>query len=625
MKSFRILNKIYRNLDKFYFICKNKLKNMFIPTRIFDIFEIFKNNPETVGKMVLSEKVEKIWVKYSTEEYIRVANELSSGFLELGIQKGDKIATVTNNRPQWNFLDMGILQIGAVHVTVYPTITDEEFDYILKHSESKYVFVANKSLFERIKKISANIPEIKSIYIIDDILDYPNWKEVAVLGQENLEKNITKINEIKASINENNLATLIYTSGTTGLPKGVMLSHKNILSNSYTSAQRMHLNHNHKVLDFLPLSHVFGHMTNYLYQIKGMSIYYAENVAKVADNIHELQVDGFITVPRLLEAIFEKISAKAKKLPALKRKIFELSLKIGEQFEPYKKMTAFEKAKYNFVNKAVFSQWRKALSPNVEFLGCGGSALSPRLAKIFWAAGFKVFEGYGLTETSPIIAVNYDKPGKVKLGTVGPVLEEVQVKIAEDGEILAKGPNVMLGYYKEPDLTKEMFTEDGWFKTGDIGELDENNILKITDRKKEIFKLSSGKYIAPQVIENKLKESFLINQAMVVGENQKFPGALISPNMDFFQDWAKEEKIDFKDHQELVNLPKVKEAISKEIQNINKKLSEHEKIRKFQILWNEFSIKTGELSNTLKLKRKVISEKYRDFIDKIYTKNEKEL
>ncbi|MBN2892182.1 MAG: long-chain fatty acid--CoA ligase [Bacteroidales bacterium] len=591
------------------------------PTRIFDIFEMFKKEPDTLGGMYFAEKISENWVKYTTEEYERVSYELSSGFLELGLKKGDKVATVTTNRPQWNFIDMGILQIGGVHVTVYPTITDEEFDYIFRHSESKYIFVANRILYKKIKPIADKINTIKGVYVFDDVENTPNWKEIAIKGQKELEKNFDKIEKIKSEVSEDDLATLIYTSGTTGIPKGVMLSHKNVLSNSKASVHRLHLNFSHKVLSFLPLSHVFAHMTSYIYQMKGVSIYYADNVAKVVDYIHELQVDGFITVPRLLEAIFEKISSKAKKLSPIKRKMFEFSLKVAEEYHPYTKMKPAYKMKYDFVNKLVYSQWRKALSPNVIFLGVGGSSLSPRLARIFWAAGFRVFEGYGLTETSPIIAVNYDQPNKVKLGTVGTVLEGVEVKIAEDGEILAKGPNVMLGYYNEPDLTAEMFDEEGWFKTGDIGIVDEEGFLKITDRKKEIFKLSSGKYIAPQMIENKLKESFLINQAMVIGENQKFPGALISPNFEFFEDWAKNEKIEVNNSHELVDLPKVKEAIQKEIININKKLGEHEKIRKFQIIYHDFSIKTGELSNTLKLKRKVIAEKYHEFIDKIYPKN----
>jgi len=598
-------------------------KHMKQPKRIFDLFEGFENNPDTIGKMILSEKVNKEWIKYNTKQYKEIACNLASAFIELGIKKDDKIATITNNRPQWNFVDMAISMVGAVHVTVYPTIGDEEFEYILKHSESKLVFVSNKQINDRITEITKKIDKVEKIFTFDNVETTNTYDDLVKFGAENYEKNKAEIKKRKTTVNEDDITTLIYTSGTTGTPKGVMLTHKNILSNSLASIDRLHIDYNHKVLSFLPLSHVFAHMTSYIYQLKGVSIYYAEGVAKVADNMHELQVDGFITVPRLLEAIFDKISTKAKKLSPIKRKMFDLSIKIGEQFHPYQKMNPVYKAKYKLVNKLVYSQWRKALSPNVTFLGSGGSALSPRLARIFWAAGFQVFEGYGLTETSPILSVNYEGKGNVKLGTVGKIMDNVEIKIAEDGEILAKGPNIMKGYYKAPEKTAEVFDEDGWFKTGDIGEVDKDNFLKITDRKKEIFKLSSGKYIAPQVIENKLKESFLIKQAVVVGENQKFPGALISPNLDFFEDWAKEEKIEVKDKNELVNLPKVKEAINKEIQAINKKLGEHEKIRKFQLLCQEFTIKSGELSNTLKLKRKAISEKYRDFIEKLYPQKEK--
>lgn len=589
-------------------------------TRIFDIFDNFRAFPDTIGKMFLSEKIEKNWVKYNTEEYERVANELSSGLLELGIKKGDKIATITNNRPQWNFVDMGTLQIGAVHVPIYPTISNEEFEYILNHSDVKIVFVSSKLLYQKIKPIADKIKAIKGVYTFDNVESVPNWKKVALLGQDKLDKNQEKIKKLKDSVDENDLATIIYTSGTTGTPKGVMLSHKNILSNSLGSTKRLHLTYGHKVLSFLPLSHVFAHMTSYIYQLKGISIFYAQSVATVAGDLHDLQVDGFITVPRLLEAIFDKIVSKAKKLPAAKRKIFEHSIKVAEKFVPFGKMKPAYKIQYKLMDKLVYSQWRKALSPKITFLGSGGSALSPRLARIFWAAGFSVFEGYGLTETSPILAVNYNEPGKVKIGTVGTIMDEVEIKIAEDGEILAKGPNVMLGYYKSPETTAEVFTEDGYFKTGDIGIVDENNFLTITDRKKEIFKLSSGKYIAPQVIENKLKESFLISQAMVVGENEKYPAALISPNFVFFEDWAQKENIKVKDKDALINLPNVRKEIQKEISRINKKLGEHEQIRKFQVLRTEFSIKTGELSNTLKLKRQVISDKYREFIDKIYPK-----
>ena len=586
--------------------------------RIFDLFNRFQENPDTIGKFVLSEKINKKWVKYSVTDYIRYSNKISSALLEKGIQPGDKIATITNNRPQWNFVDMGILQLGAVHVTIYPTIGDEQFEYILKHSDSKIVFVANKILYKKIKTIADKIDSITDIYTFDDVDNAPSWKEMVKLGEETLEKNFDKIEKIKQSINENDLANIIYTSGTTGDAKGVMLSHRNILSVSIASSAILNMDYNDKALSFLPLAHIFAHMTNYMYQHKGVSIYYAENVSKIADNIHELKINGFITVPRLLEAIFDKITSKAKKLSKAKQKIFEYAIKIGEKYHPYEKRSVIYEAQHSAMKKLVYSQWQAALSPNIKFIGCGGSALSPKLARIFWAAGFPIFEGYGLTETSPIIAVNYDKPGKIKLGTVGPILGQTKVKIAEDGEILAKGPGIMLGYYKNPEQTKEVFTDDGWFKTGDIGIIDEDGFLKITDRKKEIFKLSSGKYIAPQHLENKLKESFLIKQAAIVGENQKYPAALIAPNFDFFKEWLEKEEPRVTKKDDWLNLPKVLKLIQDEIKKINKSLGEHEKIRKFKLIPNEFTIEKGELSSSLKLKRKVIQEKYKNTIDEIF-------
>jgi len=594
------------------------------PKRIFDLIERFENDPYKAGHFFLSEKTNNEWVKYSVSDYRRCSNKLSSGFLELGIKKGDKIATVTNNRPQWNFVDIGALQVGAVHTTVYPTISLEEFEYIFRHSGSKIIFVSTKALYNKLKHLVDKIETIEHIYTFDQVEGAKSWKDVAKLGEENIEKNMDTIHKLKSEVNENDLATLIYTSGTTGTPKGVMLSHKNILSNAIHSSHLQHMTFKDTALSFLPLSHVFAHMTNYMYQYVGISIYYAEGVSKVADNLNELQVSGFITVPRLLEAILEKITNKAKKLSPAKQKIFEYSLKIAEKYHPHKKMSPFYKAQLKMVDKLVFSQWRKALSENLVFIGCGGSALSPKISRIFWAAGLPIFEGYGLTETSPILAVNYNKPGKIKIGTVGPIFPDVEIKIAEDGEILAKGPNIMLGYYKEPEKTKEVFTDDGYFRTGDIGVVDENNFLTITDRKKEIFKLSSGKYVAPQVIENKLKDSFLIQQAVVVGENQKFPAALIAPNFTFFENWVKKDsKVNEKDKNQLINFPKVIKAIQDEIKKINKNLGEHEKIRKFKLIPSEFSIDTGELSNTLKLKRKVISEKYKDFIDNLFPNKEK--
>lgn len=587
--------------------------------RIFDLLDRFQENPDTIGKFFLSQKVDKQWVKYNVYDYIRFSNKVSSALLEKGILPGDKIATITNNRPQWNFVDMGILQIGGVHVTIYPTISNEEFEFILKHSDTKILFIANKILYKKIKPIADKINTITDIYTFEEVDGAQSWNQFIKIGEDSLEKNFDKIEELKSKVTENDLANLIYTSGTTGNPKGVMLSHKNILSIAIESSRYIPLNYNDTTLSFLPLAHIFAHMTNYMYQYLGISIYYAENVTKIADNLHDLNINGFITVPRLLEAIYDKIVSKAKKLPKAKQKIFEHAIKIAEQYEPYTKKTAFYEAQLSLMRKLVFSQWQKALNPNIKFIGCGGSALSPRLLRIFWAAGFPVFEGYGLTETSPIIAVNRNEAGKIKVGTVGPLLDNAQVKLGEEGEILVKSPGVMLGYYKAPEKTQEVFTDDEWFKTGDIGELDEDGFLKITDRKKEIFKLSSGKYIAPQHLENKLKESFLIKQAAIVGENQKFPAALIAPNFEFFEESMKKEEPKLSKKEDWLNLPKVLKLVQDEIKKINKSLGEHEKIRKFKLIPNEFTIEKGELSNSLKLKRKVIQEKYKKTIDEIFS------
>jgi len=588
-------------------------------TRIFDILDRLKENPHTIGNFQLAEKIEGQWIKYNVADYIEISNNVSYGLTALGIKKGDKIATITNNRPQWNFVDMGMSQIGAVHVTIYPTISDEEFEYILKHSDTKIVFISDKSLFKRIQPIALKLQNIE-IYTFDKVEGAKNWTEIVELGKKSkiyYEKNVE---EIKKSISPNDLLTIIYTSGTTGMSKGVMLSHNNLISNVIPSTIRLHLEYTDKVLSFLPLSHVFEHMTSYTYQYKGISIYYAESVGTIPQNIKELQVNGFITVPRLLESIFEKISATGSSLTGIKKQIFNWAMKVGDKYTPYEN-SAFYKIQHKIADKLVFSKWREVLSKNVTFVGCGGSALQPRLARLFWAAGFPVFEGYGLTETSPILSVNYFQKGKVKLGTVGPVLENVQLKIASDGEILAKGPNIMLGYYKDEEYTNQVFNEEGWFLTGDIGKIDENGILTITDRKKEIFKMSNGKYIAPQVIENKLKESLMISQTMVVGENQKFPSVIISPNFEFLKKWCEKQKIKFESHKELIHIPKVVQFFQTEVNKLNRNLGQFEQIKRFKLVCDEWSTNTGELSPTLKLKRRVITKKYKHLIENIYVTN----
>jgi long-chain acyl-CoA synthetase len=588
--------------------------------RTFDLFEVFRENPDTIGKMTLGIKEDGDWRKYSVQEYIEFSNYVSYGLLSLGFQKGDKIATITNNRPEWNFIEMGASQIGVVHVPIFPNINKDEFIHILNHSDSKYVFVSSNEIYVLIKSLSENVPNVQAIYSFDKIENVKNFSEIIDLGKQNISKYKDYVEKSKMEISEDDLLTIIYTSGTTGLSKGVMLSHKNLMSNAVDTAKIQNLDYKCKALSFLPLSHVFEHMVNYEYQILGVSIYYAESISKIVDNIKELQVDGFITVPRLLESIFERIMSKGNDLKGIKKIIFFWAVNLGFKFIPFNGNNFWYRIKLKIADKLVFVKWREVLSPNIRFLGCGGAALQPRIAKLFWAAGLPVFEGYGLTETSPVLAVNYPQPGSVKLGTVGPVLTNIEIKIAPDGEILAKGPSIMIGYYKDPDHTKEVIDAEGWFHTGDIGNFEDNKYLKITDRKKEIFKLSNGKYVAPQVLENKMKESFFIDQAMILGENKKFISMLVSPNFKKLKEWSENQKIDFNNHHELIHTPKVVQHFQKEIAKVNVHLSQWEKVKKFKIVVDEWTHQTGELSPSLKLKRKVISKKYKALIEKFYDK-----
>jgi long-chain acyl-CoA synthetase len=585
--------------------------------RIFDLLDRFKAHPGTIGNYKLGCKEEGKWKEYSTEDYIRIANNVSYGLLAMGIKKGDKIATITNNRPEWNFMDMGMAQIGAIHVPIHPTLTTEELVYILNHSEAKLVLVSDKMLYKKLSEVKAELPLVETIFTFNQVEGAKHWTQITNTGEANASKFEKQLETIKESISEDALLTIIYTSGTTGNPKGVMLTHKNLLSNAITSAKRQHLNHNHKVVSFLPLSHVFEHMVSYQYQYLGISVYYAESVSTIAADIKHLQVDGFITVPRLLESVYEKIITKAKTLSPVKRAIFAWALKLAARYTPYAKQNMLYKAQMAVADKLVFSKWRAALSPNITFIGCGGAALQPRLARLFWAAKLPVFEGYGLTETSPILSVNYSKPGEVLIGSVGPVLEGVTIKIDEDGEILAKGPNLMKGYYRDPVQTSEVIDADGWFHTGDIGEFD-GKFLKITDRKKEMFKLSNGKYIAPQQIENKMKESFYIQQIMVVGENQKYASALIIPNYNALVDWAKKQKIHFQNQAELVKKPEIIKHFEEEVKSLNKKLNSSEQVKKIALLADEWTPNTGELTSTLKLRRKKIVEKYNNIVASLY-------
>jgi len=535
--------------------------------------------------------------------------------LALGINKGDKIASVSNNRYEWNFLDMGMLQIGVVHVPLYPTISETDYKFILNDAEVKMIVLSDETLFQKINPLIQNLPQIK-IYTFNEVAGAKNFSEIIALGKQQL--NTKKIEQIKAEIKAAELATLIYTSGTTGTPKGVMLSHANIMSNVIAVEHFPPVDQTCKALSFLPLNHVYERMLTYLYMYLGVSVYYAESIDTIGENLKEIKPEIFSTVPRLLEKVYDRIVGMGSKLKGIKKVMFFWALRLGEKYELNRKNGGWYEFQLKIANKFVFSKWREALGGKMRAMVSGSAALQPRLARIFWAARLYVLEGYGLTETSPVIAVNTLEPGNAKFGTVGPLIKEVQVKIAPDGEILIKGPNVMLGYYKKPALTAEAIDAEGWFHTGDIGMLEDGKFLKITDRKKEMFKTSGGKYIAPQPIENAFKESRFIEQIMVVGEGQKFAAALIVPSFSFLKDWCGRKNIPFSTHEEMIKNTEVLERIKKEVGQLNQRFGHVEQIKKFELLPQEWTINNGELTPTLKLKRKFITTKYQYLIDKMY-------
>jgi long-chain acyl-CoA synthetase len=586
-------------------------------TRTFDILDrIQKLHP---GKNdVLAGKENGKWVRYSTQEYVNHCNWVSYALLSMGIEKGDRIAIISNNRPEWILTDLGISQIGAISVPVYPTISADEYAYILGHAEPKIVFVSDNALYEKIKPIIDSSPGKCEIYSYNRINGVNHFSELIKKGTENAHLFDSGLEKTKSSIDSSDLVTIIYTSGTTGYPKGVMLRHSNLVSNVIETSLVHQLGSEARVLSFLPLSHILERMLTYHFHYKGMSIYYAENMGTIVDNMKEINPEIIASVPRLLERIYDKIISKGKELTGIKRIIFFWSVKLGLRYELKGKNGWLYSKKLWIANKLVFNKWREALGGNIKIIVSGGAALQPRLARIFWAANITVIEGYGLTETSPVIAVNDLTKMEVMFGTVGPILKDIEVKIAEDGEILTRGPNLMAGYFKEPQLTTESIDSDGWFHTGDVGEMVEGKFLKITDRKKEIFKLSSGKYIAPQVIENKLKESMLIEQVMVIGENQKFASAIIMPDFSYLHNWASIHHISFMNNTDLISNPAVFARFQKEVIEMNQLLGDHEKIKRFRLVIDEWSLLTGELSPTLKLKRNVLYEKYKSMINEIF-------
>lgn len=586
-------------------------------TRTFDILARYEAIFSDKEDVLLAKKNGQ-WVKYSTKYYIETANNFSYGLLELGFKKGDKIATISNNRPEWNFVDMGSAQAGVVHVPVYPTISDEEFRYILENSDARILIVSDKALYETLKPICEKVSNVQGLYTFNEIEGAKHWSEIADLGKKNADKYREELIKIKESITPDEIVSLIYTSGTTGVSKGVMLTHNNFVTNVKATLPLFDVTPDFRVLSFLPLCHVFERMVNYYYQYSGVCIHYAESMATIADNMREIKVNLFVAVPRVLERVYDKIIGKGKSLTGIKKVLFFWAVGLGLRYKE-KNNGWWYNFRLGIARKLIFSKWQAALGGEVRYVMSGGAALQVRLARIFWAAGIPIFEGYGLTETSPVISVNTPAiEDGVLFGSVGPVIEGVKVKIAEDGEILVKGPNVMNGYYKAPDLTAQVIDSDGWFHTGDIGVLVDNKFLKITDRKKEIFKNSAGKYVAPQPIENKLKESFFIEQAMVVGENEKFVSALIVPSFEYLHNWASLHKLNFRDNEELIRSQEVIARIQKEINDVNQNLAQHEQIKRFRLVKDEWSTTSGELSPTLKLRRNIVYEKYDHILQEIF-------
>ncbi|TXE20043.1 long-chain fatty acid--CoA ligase [Psychroserpens burtonensis] len=584
-------------------------------TRLFDFpYYQLKHKP---NDKALVTKYDGKWEAISTKEYLDKSNTISRALLRLGIQKDDKIAVIsTTNRTEWNIMDIGILQTGAQNIPIYPTICAEDYEYVLNHSESIYCFVSDAEVLEKVRKVQANT-RIKEVYSFNHIEGCKHYSDLFELGKD--ESNQQEVEACKDAVKPQDLATIIYTSGTTGKPKGVMLSHWNITSNALDSSPRVPLvEGENRVLSFLPICHIFERVLIYVYQYAGTSIYYAEGIDKIGDNAKEIKPNLMSVVPRLLEKVFDKIMLKGEELSGIKKALFFWSVSLGERWEPYGANGAWYEFQLKIANKLIFSKWREALGGELGTMVSGSAALQPRLARIFGAANMQVMEGYGLTETSPVVSVGLYKDNMYKVGCVGKPIDNVEVKIADDGEVLIKGPNVMLGYYKDPEKTASVMTGD-YFHSGDKGEIDADGFLKITGRKKEMFKTSGGKYVIPPLLENDMKQSLFIEQIMVVGEGEKMPAALVQPNFDFIRDWISLKKHDIgTSNAEIASSDIVINRIQKEIDKYNKNFGKWEQIKRFELTPDIWSIDDGQLTPTMKMKREIIKGIYQDLYDKIY-------
>ena len=563
----------------------------------------------------ICDKKNGVWQRFSSTKVKELVDNFSLGLLKMGFKQGDKFAIISNNRAEWNFVDLGILQIGGIDVPIYPTMSPEEYTFIFNDAEVKLVFVSDKDLFQKVKKIIPKTKSVTDIFTFDKINGAKHWSEILGCADKSFDE---KLADIKSAIEPATLATIIYTSGTTGTPKGVMLSHANIISNIASMMEILPMNYKHRMISFLPLCHIFERSTIYYYILLGAAIYYAENLDKIIENFQEVKPNFFTTVPRLLEKVYERIMERGRSLTGLKKAIFGWAVNLANHYRADGNNNFFYNIRLKAATQLVFKKWQAALGGEVKGIICGAAALQPRLARIFTAAGIYVCEGYGLTETSPVLTCNHFEKGNFRLGTVGPAIPNVEIKIAENGEILAKGPNVFMGYYNKPELTKAAFDEEGWFRTGDLGEMIEGKFLKITDRLKEVFKTSGGKFIAPLPIENKMKESWFIKNIMVVGDNRKFAAALIVPDPVYIFNWFRQKRIENLSVDEMIESKLVSERIWKDIEKFNKRFSHVEQIKKFELIKGDWTVETGELTPTQKLKRKVVTEKYKDLIEKIY-------
>ena len=589
--------------------------NKMTPTRLFEFIE-YQNEHAPLEKSFTT-KYNGKWESLSTENFISQSRSISRALVGLGIKAGDKIAMISsNNRSEWSVIDVGLLTLGAVNIPIYPTISSNDYEYILNHSESIYCFVSDQEVYEKVKSIQKNVKSLKKVYSFDKIKGCPHWSEL--LDEGSKMDNDDTVTKMKNQVKSEDLATIIYTSGTTGVPKGVMLSHNNVVSNVVSASKRLPLTIGQaSALSFLPVCHIFERVILYIYMFNSVSVYFAESIETIADNLKEIKPNVMTAVPRLLEKVYDKIYARGGELTGIKKSLFYWAVDLGLQYNPYGQNGAWYEFKLKIAKKLILSKWQEALGGNLELICSGSAPLQSRLARVFTAAGMTLVEGYGLTETSPVISVCDMRENKFKIGTVGKVIDGVEVKIAEDGEILCKGPNVMMGYYKEEKMTKEVMSGD-YFHTGDIGEIDSEGFLKITDRKKEMFKTSGGKYIAPAVIENQMKQSLFIEQIMVVGSGRRMPTAVIQPNVDHVIEWLKEKGIECNSLSKAIQETILKDEILKEVENHNQNFGSWEQIKKIELTPDVWSIDDGHLTPTMKLKRKVVTEKYKDLIEKMY-------